>query len=127
MSLTPLLAAPPTVQLHTLAAASSVLLLVPITLMQKGTAVHLRIGWAWVLCMLVVCVSSFGIVRSGGYSWIHILSVVSLVSLAIGILQRRRGNINSHKAFMIGAASGLLGAGAFTILPGRIMHAVLLG
>lgn len=127
MSLAPLLAAPLITQFHVWSALASVLVLFPIALMPKGTPLHHRMGWIWVLFMVFTCVSSFGIVRHAGYSWIHVLSVISLVSLAIGVVQRRRGDIRSHKFFMIGGACGLIGAGLFTVLPGRIMHAVVTG
>lgn len=127
MTLAPLLSSPLITQAHTVAAFAAVALLIPIALMRKGTARHHRIGWIWVTCMAFVCVSSFSIYTSSGYSWIHILSVISMVSVTMGVVQRRRGDIRSHKLFMIGAASGLIGAGLFTIMPGRIMHAVLVG
>ena len=40
----------------------------------------------------------------------------------------RRGDIARHKRAMIGTYVGaILIAGAFTLVPGRIMHAVLFG
>ncbi len=127
MTFAPLLAAPWVIQLHTLAAVVSVLLLAPIATLRQGTALHRSLGWAWAVSMVVVCISSFGITHLGRYSWIHILSVISLVSLTLGIVHRRRGDIRTHQRYMTGAALGLVGAGMFTVLPGRIMHAVLLG
>lgn len=127
MNLAPLLAAPAIIQIHTLAAMISLGLLFPITWLTKGTLLHRRLGWIWAISMVVVCVSSFGITHAGRYSWIHVLSAISLFSLALGIIARRRGRIRSHQRLMTGAALGLLGAGIFTLLPGRIMHAVLLG
>lgn len=127
MTLAPLLAAGPLIQLHVAAALASAALLLPIGLLTKGTAAHRLIGWIWVMAMAATALSSFGITRGSTYSLIHLLSVISLASLTAGVLARRHGNIASHRGFMIGAAAGLVGAGLFTILPGRIMNAVIFG
>jgi uncharacterized membrane protein len=127
MTLVPLLNASTVIQAHTAAALAAAVLLVPIALSTKGTARHMLLGRFWVGLMLVTAVTSFWIVRPGGYSAIHALSVITLVSLACGILFCRMGRISAHLGFMIGAASGLLIAGAFTLWPGRIMHQVVFG
>jgi len=127
MTLAPLLAAAPLVQLHVAAAMASAALLVPIGMLTKGTTAHRLIGWLWVVAMATTAFSSFGIARGSAYSLIHVLSLVTLASLTAGVLARRRGNIASHRGFMVGAAAGLIGAGLFTVLPGRIMNAVILG
>jgi uncharacterized membrane protein len=127
MTLVPLLNAPTVIQAHTVAAIVAALLLVPIALSAKGTARHLQLGRVWVGLMIVTAVTSFWIVRPSGYSAIHVLSVITLISLAGGIAFRRLGRIKGHLAFMIGAASGLLIAGGFTLWPGRIMHQVVFG
>ena len=48
--------------------------------------------------------------------------------LPIGVMRARRHNVIAHKWTMIGIFAGaLVIAGAFTFLPGRIMHAVVFG
>lgn len=78
----------------------------------KGDPVHRRVGWLWVAAMTFVATSSFAIreVRHGQLSWLHLLSVVTLVSLILGIVRIRRGNIAGHRAAMRGSYYGLLGA-----------------
>lgn len=124
MTLAPLLAAPLPVQIHALAALS----LVPLTVVQfrrpKRGVNHRVLGWVWVVLMAITAISSFWIhaIRLvGPFSPIHILSVVTLVSLVLAIRARRAGNIAAHRRNMIGIAIGWAVAGAFAFLPGRVM------
>ncbi len=62
----------------------------------------------------------------GPYSLIHALSVLTLVSLIVGIVAIRRGNLKAHRFIMISLyVFALVLTGAFTLLPGRRMHAVI--
>jgi uncharacterized membrane protein len=78
----------------------------------KGDLVHRRLGWTWVALMTFVATSSFLIrdLRHGQLSLLHILSAVTLVSLILGIVRVRHGNIAGHRAAMRGSWYGLLGA-----------------
>ena len=73
--------------------------------------------------MLIVAVSSFWLrkIESGGFSLIHGLSVFSLVCLVIGVWAIRTGRVRIHRGFMIGTFLGLIGAGAGTLTPGRLI------
>ncbi|MCZ8314756.1 DUF2306 domain-containing protein [Phreatobacter sp.] len=130
MTLAPLLAAPLAIQLHAIAAVA----LIPLTIVQLGRRKsgtwHRRVGWAWVVLMTITAVSSFwihGIRLFGPFSPIHILSVVTLVTLVHAIVARRTGNMRGHRLGMLGVAMGWAGAGLFTLLPGRIMGQVVFG
>ena len=91
----------------------------------KGTAPHRLLGRAWVALMLVAAVSSFWI-RHNGFSWIHILSIVTVFSVAAGLLYARAGNRRAHLGCMIGAYSGSLGAGIGALAgPGRFLNTLL--
>ena len=58
-----------------------------------------------------------------GYSPIHLLSLFVLSQLVMGIYFARKGNIQRHKQAMTYTyAGGLIIAGAFTFLPGRLMY-----
>jgi uncharacterized membrane protein len=72
--------------------------------------------------MLLTALSSFWITRDGQWSWIHLLSAWTLVSLASAIYAIRRGNLRAHRGFMVGTYLGLLGAGAGALAPGRTLH-----
>jgi uncharacterized membrane protein len=130
MTLAPLLDAPFIVQVH----AFSALALIPVTALQfvrrKGGAWHRRLGWTWVALMAATALSSFGIhhIRMvGPFSPIHILSIASLVALAAAIIARRQGDIARHRRIMIINSLAWATAGAFTLLPGRIMLRVVMG
>lgn len=129
MSLAPLTQAPLAIQLHTaaafIAAASGIFVL----LRTKGTPSHRLAGYAFAIAMIVTAISSFWItsLTPGRYSWIHILSIVTLISIPLGIRARRMGNIRAHAGNMIGPFIGLVIAGAFTLMPGRILHQVFFG
>ncbi|MDF1804136.1 DUF2306 domain-containing protein [Thalassovita sp.] len=131
MSLTPLLESPFAIQIHALAAV----LLIPLTLVifaiERGSPLHKRLGWAWVIGMALVAISSFWISELriiGAYSPIHLLSLFTLGALVFGVTSIRTGQVSRHRKTMKGITLGaLVTAGAFTLLPGRIMHAVLIG
>ena len=131
MSLTPLLNAPPVVQLHAFAALSAVLLTVHQLAGRKGSARHRAIGAVWALLMLGVAVSSFWIhtIRQyGDFSLIHLLSILTLVSVPAAIWAAHTHNVSRHRTIMLSlVAFALIGAGLFTLAPGRIMHHVVFG
>ena len=92
---------------------------------RKGTSLHKALGRIWVGLMSAVALSSFWIFelrRGAGPSWIHLLSVWTLVSLACAIYFVRRGNIRAHRSFMIGTFVGLAVAGLFALAPGRALY-----
>ena len=97
----------------------------------KGTLPHRTLGWIWVLLMVAVAVSSFWIHQIkliGPWSPIHLLSIMVLVMLPIAVARAHRHDVRRHRRIMIGIFSGgLVVAGLFTLLPGRIMHAVIFG
>ncbi len=52
----------------------------------KGTDFHKRIGYVYVLAMVLLNLSSFFIVNFGGFSIFHGFAIISLVSIAGGML-----------------------------------------
>jgi uncharacterized membrane protein len=93
----------------------------------KGGARHRILGWGWVVLIELAAASSFGI---GGQQWspIHLLSVAALVMLAVAVVAARTRRIKAHRWTMIGVFVGaLMITGLFTLVPGRVMHAVLFG
>lgn len=129
MSLAPILATSAIVQLHLLAALVSLILAaIQISGVKRGLR-HRWVGWGFVLAMTVTAVSSFWIagIRHGQFSPIHLLSILTLMSLPIAVIARRQGNIRRHRQAMIGLVSGLVVAGLFTLLPGRVLHSAIFG
>ena len=127
MTLAPILAAPAIIQLHIAAALMAVVAGGAIMLMRKGVGLHRHLGWVFAIAMLVVAISSFWIGRNNQWSWIHLLSILTLLTLPQAIIARRRGNIRAHRFGMVQLYAGLVIAGAFTLLPGRIMGEAVLG
>jgi uncharacterized membrane protein len=118
------------IQLH-ISAALAALLLGTVQLVGiKGTGVHRLIGWSWVVAMFTVAVSSLFIrqINPGSFSLIHLLSGWTLIALPMALFAVRRGRIASHARGMSWTfIGGLIVAGAFTFLPGRLMWAVFFG
>jgi uncharacterized membrane protein len=131
MSLAPLLDAAPAISLHAFAAMSAFVLGLVQFAAPKGTLPHRTIGWVWVLLMVAVAISSFWVHQIrlvGPWSPIHLLSIFVLVMLPLAVWRAHRHQVTEHRRAMIAIFSGaLVIAGRFTLLPGRIMHAVVFG
>jgi uncharacterized membrane protein len=131
MSLAPLLDAAPAIPVHAFAAMAAFALGVVQLAAPKGTLPHRTIGWIWVGLMAVVAASSFWIheIRLlGPWSPIHLLSIFTLIMLPIAVWRARRHRVADHRRIMtITFVGALVIAGLFTLLPGRIMHAVVFG
>lgn len=88
---------------------------------RKGTRLHRLLGRLWVGLMLVTALVSFGIQTRGHFSAIHILSVITLVGVSAAVFAAARGRINAHRRGMQATYISLAIAGAFTLLPGRLL------
>jgi uncharacterized membrane protein len=131
MSLAPLLDAAPAIPVHAFAAMAALALGIVQFAAPKGTLPHRTIGWIWVALMAAVAASSFWVRQLrlfGPWSPIHLLSILVLVLLPIAVISAHRHHVGRHRRIMIGIFSGgLVVAGLFTLVPGRIMHAVIFG
>ena len=131
MSLAPLLDAAPAIPVHAFAAMTAFMLGVVQLAAPKGTLPHRTLGWIWVCLMLAVAISSFWVheIRLvGPWSPIHLLSIFVLITVPLAVWKAHRHQVADHRRIMISIFSGaLVIAGLFTLLPGRIMHAVVFG
>jgi uncharacterized membrane protein len=133
LSLAPLLNASPVIQLHAVAAMGALVLGLLQFASPKGTLPHRALGWIWVALMGTVAISSFWIhgkqIQLGGpWSPIHLLSIFSLIMLPLGVWYAHRHRVTGHRITMISIfIGGLVIAGLFTFVPGRVMHAVAFG
>ena len=110
------------------ASAAGALVFGAVTLsLRKGTTLHRVLGRTWVVLMALTALVSFWIQASGHFSWIHLLSVGTLLALVSSIYAAIRGNIHAHRKGMISAYTGLAIAAVFTLLPGRRLGALLWG
>ena len=104
-----------------------------IFLKKKGTFLHKRLGWFWILFLVIVSISAVFIqTKPGQFSIIHLLIPFTLISLIYAIWsikkfkETKKKYRYSHKYTMIGVYLGaLITAGTFTLMPGRIIHSLL--
>ena len=99
--------------------------------MKKGGPIHKLLGRIWVGLMMFVAISSLFIHKTkmwGDYSPIHLLSLWTIFILGVGVYYARVGNIKRHKQVMIATYFfALILTGFFTLMPGRVMHQILIG
>ncbi|HJV40569.1 DUF2306 domain-containing protein [Caulobacter sp.] len=126
-----LLAAQPlAIKLHLTAALTALLIGVALMMRVKGTGLHKTLGWTWVIAMGVTAVSSLFIrqLNPGHFSFIHLLSGWTIVGLPGAIYAIKRGKVAVHRRAMTGMfVGGLLLAGLFAFIPGRLLWTLFLG
>lgn len=99
----------------------------------KGGGMHKLLGKIWGMLMIVTAITSFWIGEPGagiggtGLSFIHIFSILVLVSVPLGIRSIRKGDIAGHQKAMQGMYIGLIIAGLFSFIPGRILGFAVFG
>ena len=109
---------------HVAAALLSVSLGVVQLVRRKGDARHRLLGRVWVGLMLWTAVSSFWIrhLRDGAFSWLHVLSLVTLVTVTLGVVAIRRGDVRAHRGNMVGSWLGSAAAMVFALaIPARMI------
>jgi uncharacterized membrane protein len=113
---------------------TTILLALPLGVSQlvlpKGTLRHRTLGYAWLALMSLTALVSFGIhsINKGGFSPIHLLSILTLTLVPVIVLRARRQDVKGHRDAVLGLMiGGLVIAGAFTFLPSRILGQLLLG
>ncbi len=126
-----LLAASPVIQVHAFAALGALFLGLAQFTTPVGSPIHRVLGYGWVSLMLVTTLSSFLISFNPiiwRFSWIHGLSVFTTVMIVVAIVKARQHKVQAHRTIMINLfIFALVLTGAFTLLPGRVMHAVVFG
>lgn len=115
---------------HALAAVAALIIGAVQLLRRKGGKGHRVLGWIWVLLMGGTAVSAVFISEIKPFGWyfspIHLLIIVTGVSLFLAVRAAKKGQIQRHKRIMVLLyVLALVVTGAFTLLPGRAMHAVL--
>jgi uncharacterized membrane protein len=80
--------------------------------------------------MMTVAVSSLFIqlINNGHFSYIHLLSGWTILTLPLGVAFARRHKVKPHARMMTGLfTGGLILAGLFAFFPGRLMWQVFFG
>ena len=138
MSWQPLLYAPYVVQVHAFSAIAAFALGIVQFAAPKGTLPHKTIGLVWIVLMTAITVSSIfirpalypGLPLTQWFSWIHVFTVITAYGVIHGVLLLLAGGakLKFHSAPFKGIfIGGILIAGGFAFLPGRIMHQVAFG
>jgi uncharacterized membrane protein len=96
---------------------------------RKGTLIHKSLGKIYMVLMLVTAFitlfmpAKVGLTFLGHFGFIHLFSFLTFATVIGAYLSIRRGNIQAHRANMLGLyIGGILIAGAFTFVPGRLLH-----
>lgn len=121
----------PAIAIH-LAAALAATAVGPVALWARKGAMqrprlHRAAGYAWVTLMVATAVSALFITGGSGPRWagfgpIHLLVPVTLGGLLTAFVYLARRNIRGHRQAMLGVYVGAcVVAGAFTLLPGRLL------
>jgi len=124
LDLSPLLQVSPVLQAHVAGALLSFVIGTLLLLGVKGRTVHRVLGYTWIVTMAVTAISSLFLTGLNGdrYSFIHLLTGWTIIVLPMGLAAARRRNIAQHRKTMTGLfMGGMLIAGLFTLLPGRLM------
>ena len=100
--------------------------------MTKGTPRHKLLGKVYMVLMLITATITLfmpalvGPQVVGHFGYIHLFSLLVFYSVPTAYVNARRGNIKAHKSAMIGLyIGGILIAGSFAFMPGRLLHSWL--
>lgn len=95
----------------------------------KGTPRHRTLGKIYGLLMLVTAVTTlfmnaeFGPTLLDHFGFIHLFSILTLYSVIAAYIAIKKGDIRQHKYNMIGLYNGgIIIAGFFALMPGRMLH-----
>lgn len=99
--------------------------------LRQRPRLHRALGYAWVTLMLAAALSAVFIRDSSlamvaGFSPIHLLIPAVLIALFGAFWFLARGNVAGHRKTMVNLYIGsCVIAGAFTLLPGRLLGQLL--
>lgn len=113
--------------IHTAAAVASLGLGAAVLLRGKGTRRHRRLGWTYVVAMLLLNATALAIYRlTGSFGPFHIAAVLSLASVTVGVIPAVRRTpavtwVEHHYWWMTYSYLGLIAAAVAEVttrLPG---------
>ena len=100
--------------------------------MRKGSPLHKALGRTYLVLMLITGIitltmsAKVGPTFLGHFGFIHLTSIYTLYLVPSAYFAARRGNITLHKLNMIGLyVGGILIAGTFAFMPGRMLNGFL--
>jgi uncharacterized membrane protein len=96
---------------------------------RKGDRFHRALGKGYMVLMMVTAAISLFMPAVVGprllnhFGFIHLFSVLALTSVPSAYFAAKRHDVRSHKYSMIGLyVGGLIIAGGFAFMPGRLLH-----
>ena len=96
---------------------------------RKGSPVHRALGKIYMLLMFTTAIitlflpAQLGPTILGHFGFIHIFSVVVLALVPRAYFNAKNHNVRRHAQAMIGVyVGGILVAGSFALVPGRMIH-----
>ena len=96
--------------LHLLFSIISMIKGLIVILNTKGTKFHKRVGYLYVVNMILLNISSFFISNFNGFSIFHFFAIVSLITILAGmypVLKRSKNWLQKHYYFMAWSVVGL--------------------
>ena len=96
----------------------------------KGARFHRMLGVVYLTLMTVTAIDALfvRVIDPGRLSLIHLFVPLTLFGVLTTVLALKRGNVAAHQRSMVGVyIGGLLIAGAFTFVPGRLMYRIFFG
>jgi uncharacterized membrane protein len=101
------------------------LAITPVQLLRRrGDGAHRLLGRIWALSLFATALISLGIrdINDGGFSFIHIFSIVTIITVPMLVFAARHHRIARHRGAVRGLVTGaLLTAGYFTLIPSRML------
>jgi uncharacterized membrane protein len=101
-------------------------------IVRKGNALHRMLGKTYMVLMLVTAVITLLMPAAAGpqflghFGFIHLFSVLTVSSVPLAYFAAKRHDVRAHKSHMIGLyVGGLIIAGGFAFMPGRLLHSWL--
>ena len=103
-------------------------------IVRKGDSHHKKLGKIYMVLMLVtasvslIMPAQIGFTLFNHFGPIHLLSFLAIISVVTAYLAIKQGNISLHQKSMIGLYfGGVIIAGAFTLMPGRLLNTWFFG
>jgi uncharacterized membrane protein len=121
---------PPVVWAHILTILVALGLTPFMLLRKRGDLPHRALGWVWAGALFLTAAISFEVrvINPGGFSLIHLLSLLTVIQVPLIVYYARRHQWKRHRSAVRGMVTGaLLVAGFFTFPFGRMMGTWLFG
>ena len=96
-------------------------------LVRKGTPKHRLLGKIYMAGMFISAIVSLFMPAKVGpqfvfhWGWIHLLSWWTLISITVALWAIKKGDIRTHRNFMVGLYVGMMIAFVFTFSEGRLL------